>query len=140
MKHPFDTCYHRGTTFRLKWFLKDLKHSLTQNRRKLTVRFARFSSCTSALDLFHAVAVLVFSKLLFARGLKLQNRGNLGKLLVHLYCITRALLFRPIAADACPLIYMICRPYVAWLRYVEADWPRNRLSSHNNIVSPGAGA
>ena len=30
----YDACYDRGSTFRLKWFLNDLRHSLNKNRRK----------------------------------------------------------------------------------------------------------
>ena len=29
-----NACHDRGRNFRLKWFLNDLRHSLTQNRRK----------------------------------------------------------------------------------------------------------
>ena len=50
-----DVCYDRDITFRLKCFLNDLRHSLTQNRRKLVIFYDScsvtrpwdFSSCSS---------------------------------------------------------------------------------------------
>ena len=68
----FDARYVKGTTFRLKRFLNDLRHSLTQNRRN-TPFFCTILIVYLDHGVFHPVAFLFFSKSVFRRGLELPN-------------------------------------------------------------------
>ena len=59
----FDACYVRGSTFRLKWFLNDLRHSLTPNRRKLAKKkLLHYPPCVPIdhLGFFIRPAVLLY--------------------------------------------------------------------------------
>ena len=74
-----DVCYDRDITFRLKCFLNDLRHSLTQNRRN----FVHFFPMALVVYLGHGisppVAVLFVSTSFSGRGLKLPKTGTSEK-------------------------------------------------------------
>ena len=81
-----DACCDRGSTFRLKCFLNDLRHSLNQNRRNLAKRFAWLLFLYLGHGSFHPVSALFFLKSVLGRGLKAPKLKTIRKKkVVHLY-------------------------------------------------------
>ena len=68
-----DVCYDGGSTFRLKWFLNDLRHSLTQNRRKYAISLHGSRVVYLGRGTFHPGAVLAFFKSVLGKVLSPQN-------------------------------------------------------------------